>query len=207
MTQDETRGLGDGSATALGRDAAGLVRRVQRGDLIAMGDLLDLLSPYVDRLCGPIALQDGPDAVQETLIAVFRGIGTLRTPEAVWGWVRAIAVREAVRVARRRRVEAELFEVPSTQDVELAVDIAGVLDRLTPEHRAVLVLRDVAGLSEQEAAEVLVLPVGTAMRSEPPSTSFGPSAGGSARGRRPASSAGSAAVRSPWPKPGARSER
>jgi len=40
----------------------GLVRAAQRGDALAMNDLLDLLAPYVGRLCGPIALQEGPDA-------------------------------------------------------------------------------------------------------------------------------------------------
>lgn len=35
---------------------ADLVRRAQRGDALAMGELLDLLAPYVGRLCGPIAL-------------------------------------------------------------------------------------------------------------------------------------------------------
>src|SRR5262249_28719772 len=59
--------------------------------------------PYVSRLCGPIALQDGPDAAQEALITVFRDIRQLREPRALYGWVRTIAVREAVRAARRAR--------------------------------------------------------------------------------------------------------
>jgi DNA-directed RNA polymerase specialized sigma24 family protein len=36
-----------------------------------------------------------------------------------------------------------------------------VLDRLTPEHRAILVLRDLEGLEETEAAGLLALPLGT----------------------------------------------
>jgi DNA-directed RNA polymerase specialized sigma24 family protein len=36
-----------------------------------------------------------------------------------------------------------------------------VLDRLTPHHRAVLVLRDLEGLDEASVAAVLDLPVGT----------------------------------------------
>lgn len=80
-----------------------LVRAAQRGDPIALGDLMDLLAPYVGRICGPIALQDGPDAAQETLIVVLRNIGQLRDHAALFGWVRAIAVREAVRVAVRAK--------------------------------------------------------------------------------------------------------
>jgi RNA polymerase sigma-70 factor (ECF subfamily) len=130
-----------------------------------MNELLDLLAPYVGRLCGPIALQDGPDAAQEALTAVFRGLGQLRDPAALFGWVRAIAVREAVRVARRgqasRTVTAATADLPAAGDPQLAADVRSVLARLAPEHRAVLVLRDLEGLDEQAAAALLQVPRGT----------------------------------------------
>lgn len=141
-----------------------LVRGAQRGDSMAMQELLDLLGPYVGALCGPIALQDGPDAAQETLIAVFRGISRLRDPAALFGWVRAIAVREAVRVARRQDTgpcSFDLDTVPQRGDPELATDIRDVLGRLSPEHRAVLVLRDVEGLDERTVSELLEVSTGT----------------------------------------------
>lgn len=141
---------------------AALVRAAQSGDTMAIGDLLDLLSPYVRRLCGPIALDEGADAAQETLIVVFRNLGQLRTPEALFGWVRTVAVREAVRMSRRRGVHAELSELPVPGDPQLAVDVADVLRRLSPEHRAILLLREVEGMDEQQAAELLMIPVGTA---------------------------------------------
>jgi len=141
---------------------ARLVRGAQRGDGMAMQELLDVLAPYVGRLCGPIALQDGPDAAQETLIAVFRGINRLRDPRALFGWVRAIAVREAVRVARRSAPAEPLdTEVPQRGDPQLAADIRDVLNRLSPEHRAVLVLRDLEGLDERTVGELLKVSTGT----------------------------------------------
>jgi RNA polymerase sigma factor (sigma-70 family) len=72
-------------------------------------------------------------------------------------------VREAVRVARRaaRERPAELFEIPDRGDPMLAVDIGDVLARLTPEHRAVLMLRDLEDLDERAAAELLGVPTGT----------------------------------------------
>ncbi|WP_329479865.1 sigma-70 family RNA polymerase sigma factor [Kribbella sp. NBC_01484] len=145
-------------------DPEGLVRAAQRGDTLAMNELLDGLAPYVGRICGPIALADGPDATQEALIAVFRGVRRLENPAALFGWVRAIAVREAVRVARRRQrqVPADLSEVPAPDDPQLAVQVQDVLARLSPEHRAVLVLRDLEGMDEQAAAAVLEVPTGTA---------------------------------------------
>ncbi|GAA4585400.1 hypothetical protein GCM10023194_27960 [Planotetraspora phitsanulokensis] len=139
------------------------IRSAQRGDLIALHDLLEAITPYVRRLCWPIALQDAPDATQETLIVVLRKLGTLREPAALFGWVRVIAVREAVRVARQssRTTPAELIELPAPDDPALTADISDVLDRLSPEHRAVLTLRDLEGLDEQAAGEMLGVPAGT----------------------------------------------
>ncbi|MDJ0383656.1 sigma-70 family RNA polymerase sigma factor [Streptomyces sp. G-G2] len=140
-----------------------LVRAAQDGDVIAMQDLLAVLAPYVGRLAGPIALDDGPDAAQEALTVIFKNIGHLHEPAALFGWARAITVREAVRMARRgpRTAAAELTEVPAPGDPQLAADIRDVLDRLTPEHRAVLTLRDLEGLDEQAVGALLALPVGT----------------------------------------------
>jgi RNA polymerase sigma factor (sigma-70 family) len=141
-----------------------LVRAAQGGDTMAMAELLDLLTPYVGRLCGPIALDDGADAAQEALIKVFTGIGQLREPAALFGWVRMIAIREAVRVARKahRAAPAELQDVPAPGDPQLAFDVRDVLRRLAPDHRAILVLRDLEGLDEQTASGMLAVSAGTA---------------------------------------------
>lgn len=138
-----------------------LVRRAQSGDQLAFGDLLDLLTPYVRRLCGPIALDEGADATQEALIVVLRSIGQLREPAALFGWVRTIAVREAVRVARRRPVTAPLSELPARGDPQLAADMRDVLQRLSPQHRAVLLLREVEDIDEAQTAALLAIPPGT----------------------------------------------
>ena len=144
-------------------EAADLVRAAQRGDALALGELMELLVPYVGRICGPIALQDGPDAAQEAMIKILRGIGGLRDPAALYGWARVVAVHEALRVARQRAgvCLADLSDVSATGDQQLGVDIADTLTRLTPQHRAVLVLRDIEGLTEEQAGEILSLPVGT----------------------------------------------
>jgi RNA polymerase sigma factor (sigma-70 family) len=141
-----------------------LVQAAQDGDTMAMAELLDVLTPYVARLCGPIALDDGADAAQEALIKVLTGIGQLREPAAVFGWVRAIAIREAVRVARkaRRAAPAELEDVPAPGDPQLAADVRDVLRRLAPQHRAILVLRDLDGLDEKTVSDMLAVSVGTA---------------------------------------------
>jgi RNA polymerase sigma-70 factor (ECF subfamily) len=144
--------------------AALLVRAAQSGDALALNDLLDLLTPYVSRLCRPIALTDSPDAVQEALIAVFQGLPRLKDPRALYAWVRTITVREAVRVARRAEHETpvcEFDDVPTSLNPELAADVRDVLRRMSTEHRAVLVLRELEGLDERSASRLLNVSCGT----------------------------------------------
>jgi RNA polymerase sigma factor (sigma-70 family) len=142
-----------------------LVRRAQRGDALALSGLLDRLAPWVGRICGPIALEHGEDAAQEALIAVLRDLPALREPRALWGWARRIAVREAVRhgrAGRRERPSAEpAAALPAPGDLALARDVRRVLEALSPEQRAILMLRDLEGLSEQEAAALLAVEQGT----------------------------------------------
>lgn len=135
---------------------------------MALSDLMELLLPYIGRICGSIALQDGPDATQEAMIGILRGIRGLKDPNALFGWARVIAVREAVRIASRAsRASTTRFpaipveEVGVPGDPQLAVDISDALARLSPQHRAVLVLRDLEGLDETQASEVLAVRPGT----------------------------------------------
>jgi DNA-directed RNA polymerase specialized sigma24 family protein len=142
-----------------------LVRRAQKGDPGAMNELLTELSPYVGRICGSIALDAGEDAVQETFVAVFRSLHTLREPAALRGWVRRIAVRESVRVVTARGavpVDPAVLALDVTvPDGAGAVEVRAILDSLEPVQRAVLVLRDVEGLGEEEMAAALGVAPGT----------------------------------------------
>ncbi len=146
--------------------AAQLVLAAQHGDTLALHDLLDLLVPFVGRICGAIALDSGPDAAQDTLIVVMRALRGLHEPGAVLGWVRTIAVREALRHARRDTrtypTDTEtLSRLPARDDPQLHTDVRAVMARLSPDHRAVLLLRDLHGYDEASAADLLHLPVGT----------------------------------------------
>jgi RNA polymerase sigma factor (sigma-70 family) len=143
-------------------DLARLVRRAQRGDAMAMDELLDHVAPYVGRLCGPIALEEAADAAQESLIAIFRGIHQLKEPNALWGWIRSIAVRESVRIATRGAAEdSELPDRRQLGDPEFLLDVHDLLGRLSPEHRAVLTLRHLDDRDEREVAAILDVPLGT----------------------------------------------
>jgi RNA polymerase sigma factor (sigma-70 family) len=139
------------------------VRAAQRGDPLAMDRLLTELAPWVGRICAAIALDQSEDAMQETLIVVLRNLPALREPAAWRAWVRRIAVREALRMTQNDRVVAmpDPPEVTVSADLDTAIDVRETLRKLPAAQRAVLVLRNLEDLSEQETAEVLGVPEGT----------------------------------------------
>jgi RNA polymerase sigma-70 factor (ECF subfamily) len=142
-----------------------VVRRAQRGDAVALEAVVRELTPFVGRVCGAVALEAGDDAMQDAMISIVTHLGSLREPAALHGWARRIAVREAVRVARRGRSvpvdPADLALTPAFPDGATAVDVRAVLATLSPDQRAVLVLRHFDGLGEDEMAEVLGIAPGT----------------------------------------------
>jgi DNA-directed RNA polymerase specialized sigma24 family protein len=67
-------------------------------------------------------------------------------------------------VARRAGASPPVADLdgPSAGDVETAIDVRAVLATMAPDQRAILVLRDLEGMSEEEASAILHAPVGTA---------------------------------------------
>lgn len=140
------------------------VAAAQHGDALALDQLLDELAPYVRRLCARITPAAADDAAQEALLAVFRGLPSLRAPEAIMTWVRSVTVRTAIRLARQHDVEVAAegaLMSRSAASLEGLVDIDDALARLPVSQRVVLVLRATEGLSEQEIAATLGIPTGT----------------------------------------------
>jgi RNA polymerase sigma-70 factor (ECF subfamily) len=144
----------------------GLVRAAQGGDPGAIDELIDALHPLVRRIAGRVAGPHAEDAAQEALLAVFRDLRTLRTPEAIVSWASAVAARVAARVERNDRRQHGPAS-PSDPDRGAswtdhdALEVTDVLARLPAGDHALLVLRDLQGLSEREVAEALGVPVGT----------------------------------------------
>ena len=140
---------------------------IARGDSAAMRELLRLHGDYVFGVARTLTNSpaDAEDAVQETLAALmtakFRGDASLRT------FLVSIVVRQAALIRRRKRPTLRLAddEVPEQADPQSAVDakldLAGLLARLSPEHREVLVLRELEGRNYEEMAESLGVPRGT----------------------------------------------
>lgn len=143
-----------------------LVRAAQSGDAFALDELIDALHPLVRRIAGRIAGAQADDAAQEALLAIFRDLPKLRAPEAVISWASAVTARTAIRVERidrRQRGQASTAEPEVlSHGVEFdALELTDVLSRLPARDHAVLVLRDLQGLSEHDVADALGVPLGT----------------------------------------------
>ncbi len=110
------------------------------------------------------------DAVQQTLVAMWRELPSLRDPDRFEAWTYRLVVRfclEESRRARRtgvREIRIEETE-PARPDAFAAADLRDQLDRalaaLSPQHRTVVVLHHYAGLPLAEIAEILDVPYGT----------------------------------------------
>jgi RNA polymerase sigma-70 factor, ECF subfamily len=148
-----------------------LVERAMHGDREAFGALA---SQYLPRLVGTAGLIIGSrdaaeDVAQETLVRAWRDLPTLREPDRFEAWMYRILVRACHDQRRRDRRSAPLTTqaLHPTASPDLADTVArralvdASLARLTPEQRAVLVLRYYLDMSLPDMSAALGIPVGT----------------------------------------------
>ena len=133
-----------------------------------------LIGPRLDRAYGLAwhvlgHAADAEDACQEALLAAWSAWPRLRDPARFDAWFDRILVNTCIEHLRRRgrRPQAKL---PEELDIADRDALAGLVDkdaigrglsRLSPEHRAVVVLRFWADLSTDAIAERLGVPGGT----------------------------------------------
>src|SRR3954471_22055513 len=104
------------------------------------------------------------DIAQESFLAALRNLDRFDRRRPFGPWLHRIVVNRAIDWTRARqlRAETELAEAGSWEDErDLSDETVAALARLTPEHRAVIVLRHLLGYSPGEIAELLDLPRGT----------------------------------------------
>lgn len=137
-----------------------------------MADFADQIAQHIPRLrryaralTHDAAWAD--DLVQDTLERALQRRWQFRIDKSLTAWLFTILYRLFLNdVARRRAVVPEEGEVPEpsvTPDFPMQIDMQRALARLTPEHRAVIVLVGLEQISYHEAAEVLDVPIGTVM--------------------------------------------
>jgi RNA polymerase sigma-70 factor (ECF subfamily) len=152
-----------------------LVERAIEGDFEAFGELVNA-SASRQYAVAMLILRDrerAHDAVQEALVAAWRGLRALRDPDAWDAWVHRLTVRACYSAARRDR-RRSLVELPPNPDVDVSdgLDEPAALaerdrmyrelGRLPIDQRAVIVLHFYIGLPLTEAAMILDIPIGTA---------------------------------------------
>ncbi|HML24202.1 MAG TPA: sigma-70 family RNA polymerase sigma factor [Aggregatilinea sp.] len=158
------------------------IARLKRGDITALDALIDRYQVRALRTAFLIT-QDAAlaeDVVQDAFVNVYHSIHTFQASRPFAPWFMRTVVNGALRAARRKQAQLSLENLADDDldAAEFLVDPAPGPDRLletaetqeavwdalsalTPERRAVIVLRFYLDLSEGEMAEHLNIPVGT----------------------------------------------
>lgn len=161
------------------------IARAKQGDVEAFGELILQHEKIVYHVTLRMLRheEDAKDISQEVFLKAFKNIGNFDERSAFSTWLYRIAVNTSIDEIRRRRgkqtdsLEQELEsergrmrkqvadgeETPEEHLLrqEKAAEIRQALDMLSPEHKAVLILRDIQGFSYEEIAEIIELPLGT----------------------------------------------
>lgn len=165
---------------------AELVSRSRQGDKSAFAKLVNSYYEMVYVVCyGVLQNREAArDTTQEVFLKVFREIERFKGDSKFKTWLYRIAMNASIDVTRRRRPQVSLdaTDVSDEEDqapviieetgpgpresaskAELKTLMAKAVEQLSPEHRAILVLREWQGLTYEEIAEALDLELGTVM--------------------------------------------
>ncbi|MGA2497317.1 MAG: sigma-70 family RNA polymerase sigma factor [Tepidisphaeraceae bacterium] len=152
-------------------DDVELMQRAGRGDQAAFRELVERHGRYLLGIAVALSRNaaDAEDLVQETFLgalgSTFRGESSVRT------WLVRILVNRAAML--RRSKWRMVLSWPSRPDAEepasmspapasdAKLDLAQMLQVLSPEHREVIVLRELEGMTYEEIASELGIPRGT----------------------------------------------
>ena len=169
-----------------------LVRRVISGDKASFRELVEKYqNKAVSVAFGVVGnLADAEEIAQEAFLKAYRNLNSFRGQSSFYTWLYRIVFNLSIDLSRKRYRRNEysvgdLFAVDaSTQERNLADDgfsnapqtpeqllsgselgkeIDKAMAELSPEHRAVIMLREIQGLSYEEISEVLDCSKGTVM--------------------------------------------
>jgi RNA polymerase sigma-70 factor, ECF subfamily len=149
-----------------------LVVRAQHGDEEAFASLAvacgDRLHAVAHRILRDTNLAE--DATQQTLLTIWRTLPKLRDPARFDAWSYRLLVNACFVEGRRRNHWSVNLRLRPSDEPAVGEDLSGVVDRdqlergfqrLSIDHRAVVVLHHYLGLSHDGVAESLGIPVGT----------------------------------------------
>lgn len=147
--------------------------RLRAADPSALEELVDRYAGriygFASRMCRDP--EDARDVLQDTFIGALRGLAQFRGESSLSTWLFRIAANACLKMRRRGKAEPDrwlsLDDVPSPADPggeapdavlarsDLRDRLEAAIRRLPPAYRAVLILRDVEGLSTEDTAEAL----------------------------------------------------
>jgi RNA polymerase sigma-70 factor, ECF subfamily len=126
---------------------------------------------------------DAEDATQETFMKAYRGLRHFRSDSAFYTWLYRIACNCASNLLKTRRRNpfknaidfwdchhavrqpTRLWDLATPEELALTSDIRGManaaLEGLSKEHRTAIILREIDGLSYQQIASAMSIPIGT----------------------------------------------
>ena len=152
-----------------------LVIAARKGDLDAFSALVERYRTPALRVAYGIAGNEAEDAVQDAFVKAFRKLDGFRTDAAFRPWLFTIVANESRNRrrswSRRNKLDLQVRDQPQPPGIATDDAVAQheqrqrILDevaRLPDRYREVVALRFFAGLSENETAEALSCPRGTA---------------------------------------------
>jgi RNA polymerase sigma-70 factor (ECF subfamily) len=161
------------------KDDAQLIDEALAGSSAAFGQLV---TRHQDRLYNTLVHVVGSrdaayDAVQDAFVQAYIKLNTFQRASAFYTWLYRIAFNLAVSRRRRERPTVSIEHARETighevvdrgdapgakmEQEERACQVRAGLAKLSDEHRAILVLREVDDYSYEQIAEILDLPIGT----------------------------------------------
>ena len=144
----------------------------------------ELISRYQDRVYNTVYrlvgnAEDAQDVVQEAFLSAYQSLSSFKGDSLFFTWLYRIAVNTAISLRRKKRSvlpfhaagDEAMLEPADTSDearpghaMEMAEEerrVHDALNRLSPEHRAVLIMKDIEGQKYEDMAEILDVPIGT----------------------------------------------
>jgi len=171
-----------GSKVAVSADDRRLIADCLAGNAAAFGELVNR---YQDRLYNTLVRvldhsEDARDVVQESFLHAYLSLHAFKGDSRFFTWLYRIGMNTAISMKRKQKPvlrlhsrieEAGAFEPLDPSEInrpghalETAEEerrVQEALGRLSQEHRAVLVMKDMDGMKYDEMAEILDVPIGT----------------------------------------------
>lgn len=144
------------------------VTHAQIGNREAMARIVEANYDAVFRFCARrIGPDQAADAAQETFLTAQKAIRKYRGDSSLRTWLLGIALNHCRHACRKRRTESWDWTMehdgghnPEGSLIDRQA-LRSAMQTLSAEHREVVLLHEVDGLTYEEAAQVLGIPVGT----------------------------------------------